>query len=249
MRKLLTTIVALVALMMVGSVESKAQTPRPEYPRPQFERADWVNLNGTWTYAFDFGRTGGERGWNEKQSFDNTITVPFCPESKLSGVEHTDFINSIWYQRTINIPAGWGGKKIFLNFGAVDYLIKPFDFARFQLAMDKFERKKSGIVSKKSVEQDDIDSIFFDYATKSDKIKSVLDKGMSEKTYTTILDAIKSINAPTTAEELGDRLGISRVSVRRYLEFMETQGILEMKPVYGKKGRPQHLFKYVQEGN
>ena len=72
---------------------------------------------------------------------------------------------------------------------------------------------------------------------------------MSEKTYTTILDAIKSINAPTTAEELGDRLGISRVSVRRYLEFMETQGILEMKPVYGKKGRPQHLFKYVQEGN
>ena len=121
MRKLLTTIVALVALMMVGSVESKAQTPRPEYPRPQFERADWVNLNGTWTYAFDFGRTGGERGWNEKQSFDNTITVPFCPESKLSGVEHTDFINSIWYQRTINIPAGWGGKKIFLNFGAVDY--------------------------------------------------------------------------------------------------------------------------------
>ena len=136
-----------------------------------------------------------------------------------------------------------------MNFGAVDYLIKPFDFARFQLAMDKFERKKSGIVSKKSVEQDDIDSIFFDYATKSDKIKSVLDKGMSEKTYTTILDAIKSINAPTTAEELGDRLGISRVSVRRYLEFMETQGILEMKPVYGKKGRPQHLFKYVQEGN
>ena len=121
MRKLLTTIVALVALMMVGSVESKAQTPRPEYPRPQFERADWVNLNGTWTYAFDFGRTGGERGWNEKQSFDNTITVPFCPESKLSGVEHTDFINSIWYQRTINIPAGGGGKKIFLNFGAVDY--------------------------------------------------------------------------------------------------------------------------------
>ena len=136
-----------------------------------------------------------------------------------------------------------------MNFGAVDYLIKPFDFARFQLAMDKFERKKTGFVGKKSVEQDDIDSIFFDSTTKSDKIKDMLEKGMSEKTYTAILEAIKAMDAPTTAEELGDKLGISRVSVRRYLEFMEGKGMLEMKPIYVKKGRPQHLFKYIQEGN
>ena len=72
---------------------------------------------------------------------------------------------------------------------------------------------------------------------------------MSEKTYTAILNAIKAIDASVTAEDLGDKLGISRVSVRRYLEFMESRGILEMKPIYGKKGRPQHLFKYVKEGN
>ena len=136
-----------------------------------------------------------------------------------------------------------------MNFGAVDYLIKPFDFARFQLAMDKFERKKTGFVGKKSVEQDDIDSIFFESAAKSDKVKYMLEKGISEKTYTAILEAIKAMDAPTTAEELGDKLGISRVSVRRYLEFMDNRGIIEMKPIYGKKGRPQHLFKYVQEGN
>ena len=139
--------------------------------------------------------------------------------------------------------------EIAMNFGAVDYLIKPFDFARFQLAMDKFERKHSGFVGKKSVEQDDIDSIFFDSSSKIDKIKDMLEKGMSEKTYTAIHNAIRDMDAPTTAEELGDKLGISRVSVRRYLEFMEAQGLLEMKPIYGKKGRPQHLFKYVKEGN
>ncbi len=139
--------------------------------------------------------------------------------------------------------------EIAMNYGAVDYLIKPFDFARFQLAMDKFERKKSGIVSKKSVEQEDIDSIFFESVNRNDKLKDILEKGMSEKTYTAILKAIKAMDAPTTAEELGDKLGISRVSVRRYLEFMEAKGILEMKPIYGKKGRPQHLFKYVKEGN
>ncbi|MBO7516719.1 MAG: response regulator [Spirochaetia bacterium] len=139
--------------------------------------------------------------------------------------------------------------EVSMNYGAVDYLIKPFDFARFQMAMEKFERKKTGFVGKKSVEQDDIDSIFFESASKSDKFKDMLEKGMSEKTYTAILEAIKAMDAPTTAEELGDKLGISRVSVRRYLEFMENRGILEMKPIYGKKGRPQHLFKYVQEGN
>ena len=136
-----------------------------------------------------------------------------------------------------------------MNFGAVDYLIKPFDFDRFQLAMEKFERKRNGFVGKKSVEQEDIDSIFFESVNKNDKNKIFLEKGMSEKTYTAILEAIKAMATSVTAEELGDRLGISRVSVRRYLEFMEDKGILEMKPIYGKKGRPQHLFKYIQEGN
>lgn len=136
-----------------------------------------------------------------------------------------------------------------MNFGAVDYLIKPFDFDRFQLAMEKFERKRNGFVGKKSVEQEDIDSIFFESVNKNDKNKIILEKGMSEKTYTAILEAIKAMATSVTAEELGDRLGISRVSVRRYLEYMEGQGILEMKPIYGKKGRPQHLFKYIQEGN
>lgn len=137
-----------------------------------------------------------------------------------------------------------------MNFGAVDYLIKPFDFGRFQLAMDKFERKRNGFVGKKNVEQEDIDSIFFDPMNKNQEKKSeMLEKGMSEKTYSAIFNAIKEMDAPTTSEELGDKLGISRVSVRRYLEFMEAQGLLEMKPIYGKKGRPQHLFKYVQKGN
>lgn len=98
-----------------------ADIPRPEYPRPQFERADWQNLNGTWTYSFDFGRTGAQKGWRSSQGFDNKITVPFCPESKLSGIGYTDFIPTIWYQRTINVPTEWEGRNVLLRFGAVDY--------------------------------------------------------------------------------------------------------------------------------
>lgn len=116
--KIRTILTALALFMGLGTTMAQ---PRAEYPRPQFERTDWVNLNGTWTYAFDFGRTGEARNYATSKGFDGKITVPFCPESSLSGVQYVDFINSIWYQRTLNIPAAWEGKKIFLNFGAVDY--------------------------------------------------------------------------------------------------------------------------------
>ena len=95
--------------------------PRAEYPRPQFERNAWINLNGEWTYSFDFGGSGLEREWFKSTGFDQKIIVPFCPESKLSGVEYKDFINHMWYHRTISIPQDWANKQILLNFGAVYY--------------------------------------------------------------------------------------------------------------------------------
>ncbi len=98
-----------------------ADVPRPEYPRPQFERSEWMNLNGTWTYQFDLGKSGMEQHLFERPSFDSNITVPFCPESPLSGVSRKDFIDAMWYQRTLNVPASWTGKQILLHFGGVDY--------------------------------------------------------------------------------------------------------------------------------
>ena len=98
-----------------------AQIPRAEYPRPQFERSEWQNLNGEWSYTLDPVKTGWERGLKDSKGFDGKIMVPFAPESKLSGVEHKEFIPCIWYQREIAIPAEWEGKDILLNFGAVYY--------------------------------------------------------------------------------------------------------------------------------
>ncbi len=96
-------------------------TPRPEYPRPQFVRSDWQCLNGIWTYEFDFGRSGAERELYKRNGFENRITVPFCPESELSGVGYTDFIDAVWYHREFTVPAQWRGRRIILHFGAVDY--------------------------------------------------------------------------------------------------------------------------------
>ena len=113
--------IILAALALVASVSVMAQLPRAEYPRPQFERAEWQNLNGEWSYTLDPVKTGWERGLKDSKGFDGKIIVPFAPESKLSGVEHKEFIPCIWYQREITIPAEWADKDVVLNFGAVYY--------------------------------------------------------------------------------------------------------------------------------
>jgi beta-galactosidase/beta-glucuronidase len=96
--------------------------PRPEYPRPQFVRDSWLNLNGPWKFAFDFGMSGDQAGWaSDPSSFDLTITVPFCPESTLSGIGHTDFIPACWYARTFEIPSEWAGHRVLVHFGGSDY--------------------------------------------------------------------------------------------------------------------------------
>ena len=95
--------------------------PRPEYPRPQFVREDWLNLNGEWNFAEDTGDTGEEYGWHQKSDLPEKITVPFCRESELSGIGRRDRVLAVWYQRKIDIPADWAGKDILLHFGAADY--------------------------------------------------------------------------------------------------------------------------------
>jgi beta-galactosidase/beta-glucuronidase len=96
--------------------------PRSEYPRPQFVRDDWLCLNGPWQFEIDAGDSGLQRGLVERE-LTGEITVPFCPESELSGVGNVDFMNAVWYRREVDIPADWKGpgKKVLLHFQACDY--------------------------------------------------------------------------------------------------------------------------------
>ncbi|MBQ9806730.1 MAG: beta-galactosidase [Clostridia bacterium] len=95
--------------------------PRSEHPNPQFMRAAWENLNGEWEFEFDGGVSGIERRLYEKAHLDQKITVPFCPESVLSGIGKTDFLNCVWYRRDITVPDAWKKGKVLLHFGAVDH--------------------------------------------------------------------------------------------------------------------------------
>ena len=93
--------------------------PRVEHPNPIFERQNWQNLNGEWQFEIDNSKSGVDREFFKKKEFSRVIKVPFCPESKLSGIGETDFINSVWYKREISIDSL--DKRVFLYIGACDY--------------------------------------------------------------------------------------------------------------------------------
>ena len=101
--------------------------PRPEYPRPQLVRTDWINLNGEWEFEMDPSASGRERGLYQAEHLKDRILVPFCPESPLSGIGYKDFMTCVWYLREVELPEDWRrgaqerGERIYLHFGAVDY--------------------------------------------------------------------------------------------------------------------------------
>ncbi|MBQ7952781.1 MAG: beta-galactosidase [Alistipes sp.] len=131
MKKNLLTLLLAVAIVATASAEWKIAGDKirttwaenldpnnvlPEYPRPQLERNEWMNLNGLWSYAVT------DLTAAKPTTFDGQILVPFAIESALSGVQKRVTKDDIlWYERTFTLPSSWNGKRVMLNFGAVDW--------------------------------------------------------------------------------------------------------------------------------
>ena len=85
-------------------------------------RQSWENLNGEWEFEIDQSDSGAARGLMRPEAvYSDRIQVPFCPESRLSGIAHTDFLNAVWYRRSFSISRQQLEKCVVLHFGAVDY--------------------------------------------------------------------------------------------------------------------------------
>lgn len=123
----------LTVLMCVAGV-GLAAVPRPEHPRPDAMRTNWMTLNGEWQFEIDQQADGEARGLVTGKGLASRIIVPFCPESKLSGLGlgNSQYMTNIWYRRLFELPAAMKDQRIRLHFGAVDY--KAWVYVNGQLA-------------------------------------------------------------------------------------------------------------------
>ena len=98
--------------------ETLSGTPWQVYPRPQMRRDSYINLNGEWDFAASSGKP---------ETFDMRITVPFCPESRLSGIgRHFEEGAPLWYRRRFLLPEGFRRERVLLHIGAADQIAEVF---------------------------------------------------------------------------------------------------------------------------
>jgi two-component system CitB family response regulator len=127
------------------------------------------------------------------------------------------------------------------RYGAVDYLIKPFDFERFKDALLQFEERHKSFNKYDIVEQNILDKCIL--TSSNENYNDIdLEKGLNPYTYDKIWKAVETFKNPFTAEEIADKTGMARVTVRRYLEYMQREDRLRVALEYGKVGRPSHKY-------
>jgi len=185
----------------------------------------------------------------ENQDFDLILLDIFMPGKQ--GLELLTFLREKEKETdVIIISAASDMDRIqkALRYGAVDYLIKPFEFERFQLALTAYLEKREFIKNQPVTSQDELDYQLLRREEKT--ILEELPKGLTKDTLKQIWDAIQEMkDGPFSTEDVVKIVGISRVSVRKYLNFLKGIGILEVKVIYGTVGRPvyQHHFNKYKE--
>lgn len=136
-------------------------------------------------------------------------------------------------------------KEAFM-YGVVDYLIKPFTYVRFKESLDIFKERLNNFKSYETVGQDTIDKLILNSKNKavtSKELRDNIEKGFNKYTYKLIAEELRNIEEEYfTTEELSEKLGIAKVTVRKYLDYMSKQGQIDKIIEYGKIGRP--LYKY-----
>ncbi|WP_026689273.1 response regulator [Alteribacter aurantiacus] len=149
---------------------------------------------------------------------------------------------SLWEGDVILITAASdaGSVKKAMQYGAVDYIMKPFDFERFQEAMMKYQSRRKLFEEHDVLDQEKLDEHWF---TQEEKKVGELPKGLSENTLLMVMHGIIKLGKPAfSTEDVATGTGISRVTVRKYLKYMAETGLLGERLTYGTVGRPQHLF-------
>lgn len=136
------------------------------------------------------------------------------------------------------------------RYGVIDYLVKPFVFKRFKEAMLQYKNRKNNLANIEIVEQEIIDRYTLkekrDISQREDDMSDI--KGFSQHTYEKVLEGIQDKKGTTfTAQEIAKNIGVSRITARRYLDYLEKEQKLIIELEYGKVGRPKNKYRLKEE--
>ncbi len=129
------------------------------------------------------------------------------------------------------------------RFGAVDYLIKPFRFDRFEEALVKYHQKRALYAGTEQLDQTEIDALRRGRSGSVEEESSHLDHEQNQTRQLILRLLRKHPEEGYTAQRVADELGISRITARRYLDELESEAVLELHLVYGKIGRPRNQYR------
>ena len=132
--------------------------------------------------------------------------------------------------------------KYSLQHGAIDYIVKPFTFDRIQQAFENYLARQSQFKKNKDVTQAELDTMLFQIERKKG---STLPKGLNAVTLERISDFLKEEISPYSAEEVAEKIGIARVTARRYLEYLVLCGMVEVNMEHRKVGRPKNRYHFI----
>lgn len=129
MNRLLRCLLLLSLAVLLVSRVWAAPIPRPEHPFPQAQRAEWLNLNGTWEFAET--DENADSTYLSDAPYPDKIVVPYPRESKLSGLARKGFVKNVWYRRTFEVPKTWKSPRTILHIGACDYKTRVWVNGKF----------------------------------------------------------------------------------------------------------------------
>lgn len=127
--------------------------------------------------------------------------------------------------------------------GAFHYLVKPVELIKLKEVIERYKKRRAFLQQGRPVDQDEIDKLFVQGSVaKEVQADMDLPKGIHPLTLQKVIDIVDSLTEGTTAEEIGDRLGASRTTARRYLEYLIAEGKMRAELEYGIVGRPERKY-------
>ncbi|HDX9693300.1 response regulator [Bacillus thuringiensis] len=185
----------------------------------------------------------------EKSRVDLVLLDIFMPEE--TGFELLMYIRN--QEKEIDIMMisavhAMGSIKKALQYGVVDYLIKPFTFERFKEALTIYREKFTFMKEQQKISQSELDSLILQKEKREPTVTKELPKGLTKQTLQLIWQKIESLNGRVfTTDEMAQLVGISRVSIRKYVMFLTDIGVLENEMMYQHVGRPVSKLRCVDQ--